>query len=75
MSDILKQTIEKLEREFPGKTVLNINDMAAALDCEVASIYNLLRKNSTRQFPIKPRRIGRKLRWNLIDLAEYLSGE
>ncbi len=70
--DIYNATLQTLQEKFDGKLTLNIDDMATVFDTNKASVYNQLRKKSDT-FPIKPRRAGRLLRWNICDVARYLS--
>lgn len=68
------ETLENLKLMFPGKLALNVKDTAKVLGVEKYVIYNLIRPKSKKKLPIQHRRIGRKVLFNLIDIAHFLSG-
>jgi len=73
---ILKETIANLLILFPNKMTLNAAETAQALGLNNASsIYNRLKKSSASTLPIQPKRIGRQLRWSIIQVANYLCSE
>lgn len=66
----LKITIHKLEKMFPGKTMLNITETAQAYGLKnPQSIYNALR-SIKRPFPVKPIKRCGKWYWNIVLIAE-----
>lgn len=67
-------TLERLERQFPGKTMLDLKETAQAYGFNnPQSIYNSLRKNASNPFPVRPvKRCGRWY-WNILKIAEDMS--
>ncbi len=67
-------TLESLQKRFPGITMLDVKQTAAALGLKnPQSIYNSLRKNAPHPFPIKPKRTCGKLYWNIVQIARYMA--
>ncbi len=70
----LKLTLEELKTQFPGKTMLTVQETAQAYGFKnVQSIYNALRKGAPNPFPVKPKKICGRLYWNIVHIAEFLS--
>ncbi len=68
-----QHTLNSIKQMFPNKLALNAEDAASILGIEKHTIYNLLRKASKKDFPIKHRRVGGKLRFNIVDIARFLT--
>ena len=71
---ILNLTLKKLEEQFPGKTMLTIQETAKAYGFKnQQSIYNAMRKNAVNPFPVKPKKRCGKWYWNIIHIAEDMA--
>jgi len=70
----LKLTLTELKKQFPGKTMLTVDDVAQAYGFKnPQSVYNALRKNCPHPFPVKPvKRCGRWY-WNIVKIAEDMA--
>ncbi|HAY22657.1 MAG TPA: AlpA family transcriptional regulator [Desulfobacterales bacterium] len=53
------------------KRMLGVKEVAEYLGLKVQTIYNQV---SAGTFPIKHRRIGRLLKWDILDVNVYLDG-
>lgn len=71
---VLKLTLEKLEKQFPDRTMLNVQETARAYGFKnPQSIYNALRKNAINPFPVKPKKRCGKWYWNIVLIAEDMA--
>ena len=52
--------------------LLTIREVAEILQISVRSIYNQVRKNADRPFPIRVRRHGRLIRFSAKDVQRYI---
>ena len=67
---VLKLTLEELKAQFPGKTMLTIQDTAQAYGFKnVQSIYNAMRRGAANSLPKPIKRCG-KWYWNIIHIAQ-----
>ena len=63
-------TLQELQKKYPGKTMLTAEETAQAYGFKnVQSIYNCLRKNAPKPFPVMPKRRCGKLYWNIVQIA------
>jgi predicted DNA-binding transcriptional regulator AlpA len=56
-----------------GKRLLNIEETAYYLGLSPRTIYNGVAPKSKAPFPIKPKRIGKLVRFDVRDLDEYIN--
>jgi hypothetical protein len=74
--ELIRVTLEELKAQFPGKTLLNIQETAQAYGFKnVQSIYNGLRKNAVSPFPVKPIKRCGKWYWNIVRIAADQAGQ
>lgn len=52
--------------------LLTAQELAEYLQISIQTVYNKCSKNAKHPLPIKPIRVGRKLRFRLSDLEEYI---
>ena len=72
----IRLTLEKLERQFPEKTMLGVGDTARAIGLKNAgAIHNGLRKNAVNPFPVPHKKVCGKLYFNIVHLAAYMAGQ
>lgn len=65
--------LEQLKaRESMPKRLLNINETAAYLGLSPRTIYNGIAPKSRKPFPVKPKRIGKLVRFDIRDLDQYV---
>ncbi|WP_020585843.1 hypothetical protein [Desulfobacter curvatus] len=70
METAIQLTLEELKKQFPGKTLLTVEETAQAYGFRnVQTIYNALRKNATHPFPVKPRKRCGRLYFNIVNIA------
>lgn len=74
MENRFEEVLRTLERQFPGKILLHVEDTARALGCSTRTIYNGTGRRAQKKFPIKPVRTGRGLRFCIHDIARYVAG-
>ncbi|MCP3921684.1 MAG: helix-turn-helix domain-containing protein [Desulfobacterales bacterium] len=70
--EIFQETLSNIKAMHPNKLALDVEKTAELLGIERQTIYNSMRKN-IKSFPIKHRKVGRKLRFNIVDIAKFLS--
>ena len=71
----VKLTLDELKTQFPGKTMLTIQETAQAYGfTSVQTIYNALRRNNPNPFPVKPKKRCGKLYFNIVQIAEDQAG-
>lgn len=68
-----EEILESLERMFPGKILLPIEDTARALGCSTQTIYNGTGRKARKRFPVKPVRTGKSLKFRIHDVARYIA--
>lgn len=54
------------------KRLLTITEAAAFLGISPRTIYNRIQRKAEHPFPVKPKRIGRAVRFDLRDLEAYI---
>ncbi len=54
------------------RKLLNAEDIAEILGLTVQTVYNKCAKNAKHPLPVKPLRVGRKLRFRLTDVEKYI---
>jgi len=54
------------------KRYLTADDLAEMLQISVRTIYTQVAPKSKRKFPLKPKRFGKLLRWDVRDVNAYL---
>ncbi len=62
------QTIKILH----AKRLLDVQETADYLGIAPRSIYNAIHRGSEKPFPVKPKRIGRSVRFDIQELDEYV---
>lgn len=63
-----------LERQYPGRMLIGVEELAKIFDCSPKTIYNGTSRKSSKRFPVQPARApGKKFR--LVDVARALAGE
>ena len=58
--------------EQNGKQLLTIRETAELLRISPRTIYNGTQRNAKNPFPVKPKRIGRLLRFDRRELEDYI---
>lgn len=71
-SDEDPNSITKMVDRFGNKRLLSVKETAEYLGISPATIYNRVARSSERAFPIKPKRFGRRVRFDRKDVEEYL---
>ena len=54
------------------KRLMSIDELASYLGVSVRTIYNRTGRKSADPFPIKPKRIGRLLKWDRNEVDAYI---
>jgi predicted DNA-binding transcriptional regulator AlpA len=60
------------DNETKLKRLLTVKEAAAYLGLSTKTLYNQSAPNAEKRFPIKPKRIGRKVLWDIRDLDRYI---
>ena len=55
-----------------GKRLLSVEETAEYLGIAARTIYNQIAPKAKRKFPIKAKRVGRLVRFDLHDLERYI---
>ena len=66
-------TLENLQRKYPDKILLSVDELADILGIAKRSIYNRSGPKAQNQFPIKPVRYSKFLKFSIFDIAVFLS--
>ncbi|CAB5119463.1 hypothetical protein D3OALGB2SA_2888 [Olavius algarvensis associated proteobacterium Delta 3] len=61
-----------MKTEIITQRLLSVKETAAYLEISPRSIYNRLGRKSKNRFPIKPKRVGRLLKFDRQDLDRYI---
>ena len=61
-----------MEKKHPEKRLLNVKETAQILGISPRSIYNQVARKAKKRFPIKVKRIGRLIRFDLRDVEKYI---
>ncbi|MFH2061062.1 MAG: helix-turn-helix domain-containing protein [Pseudomonadota bacterium] len=54
------------------KRLLSPEETAAYLGISVRTIYNQISRRAKRKFPVKPKRVGRLVKFDIRDLDSYI---
>lgn len=57
---------------FSGKRLLSVQEAAIYLGISPRSLYNGVHRRSKKPFPVKPKRIGRCVRFDRKELDVYI---
>jgi excisionase family DNA binding protein len=57
---------------FHNKRLLNVEETATYLGLSPRTIYNAVARKSKKPFPVKPKRIGKLVRFDIRDLERYV---
>jgi predicted DNA-binding transcriptional regulator AlpA len=66
-----KQMDDKAQQR-PEKRLLNVEETAAYLGLAARTIYNQVAPKAKVPFPIKPKRMGKLVRFDIRDLERYV---
>jgi len=58
--------------ENPGKRLLSVEETAIYLGLSPRTIYNAVARKSKKPFPVKPKRIGKLVKFDIRDLEQYV---
>ncbi len=54
------------------KRLLSVDETATFLGISVRTIYNQICRKAKKRFPIKPKRIGKRILFDIRDLESYV---
>jgi excisionase family DNA binding protein len=60
--------------EGPLKRLLSVEEAACYLGLSPRTVYNAVAPKSKSPFPVKPKRIGKLVRFDVRDLDKYVDG-
>ena len=55
------------------KRLLSVQEAAHYLGMSPKTLYNRISKKAKRPFPVKPKRIGRSVKFDMKDLEKFIS--
>ncbi|NIO20941.1 MAG: helix-turn-helix domain-containing protein [Candidatus Aenigmarchaeota archaeon] len=58
--------------ENSGKRLLSVEETANYLGLSPRTIYNAVARKSKKPFPVKPKRIGKLVKFDIRDLERYV---
>lgn len=61
-----------MDDQSTQKRLLSINETAKYLGLSPRTIYNRVCKKSKKPFPIKPKRLGKLVKFDIRDLERYI---
>jgi excisionase family DNA binding protein len=56
-----------------GKRLFSVEDAARYLDISPRTIYNQIGKRAKKKFPVRPKRIGKLVKFDRKDLDDYIT--
>ena len=71
--DLMRQLVESMGKRQITPRLLTVNQAAMYLGLSPRTLYNNISRKAKSRFPIKPKRIGRAIRFDQHDLDEYLN--
>ena len=71
LKDTLKTNQEKRSAK-PPKRLLSIKETAQYLGISPRTLYNRTGRRSMNPFPVKPKRVGRRVRFDIVALNRYI---
>ena len=57
---------------FQGKRLLSVEETAHYLGLSPRTIYNQIGRKAKKPFPVKPKRIGKLVKFDIQDLDQYV---
>ena len=69
--DDYQTILASLERQYPGRMMVGVEEVATIFDCSVKTIYNGTHRKAKNKFPVQPV-AGKKFR--LTDIARAIVG-
>jgi len=64
--------MDELKNGPVEKRLYSVKETAAILNISPRSIYNAIHRKASKPFPIKPKRIGRLVKFDIKDIRVYL---
>ena len=61
-----------MEQEIIKRRLLSVEELAEYLGISPRTIYNRLGLKGKKRFPIRPKRIGRLVKFDLKDVEKYI---
>ena len=61
-----------MEKKLPEKRLLSVKETAAYLGISERTIYNQIHRQAKKKFPVKPKRIGKLVKFDIRDLERYV---
>lgn len=61
-----------MDRKVQGKRLLSVEEAAEYLGLSPRTIYNAVAPKSKRPFPVKPKRVGKLVKFDIRDLERYV---
>ena len=61
-----------MDQKIAGKRLLSVEEAAAYLGLSPRTIYNGVAPKSKKPFPVKPKRVGKLVKFDIRDLERYV---
>ena len=61
--------------DYKGKRLLTVKETAKLLSIAPSSIYNRIGRKAKNNFPIKPIRVGKLIRFDIEDLKQFIESQ
>lgn len=61
-----------MEAKIGGKRLLSVEEAAAYLGLSPRTIYNGVAPKSKKPFPVKPKRVGKLVKFDIRELERYV---
>ena len=61
-----------MDRKVQGKRLLSVEEAAQYLGLSPRTIHNAVAPKSKRPFPVKPKRVGKLVKFDIRDLERYV---
>jgi len=60
------------EKVVKTRRLLSVSETAEYLGISPSTIYNSVCRKAKNRFPVKPKRIGKLVKFDIVDLDEYI---
>jgi len=57
----------------PAKRLLSVGETAKYLCLSPRTLYNMIAPKAKKPFPVKPKRVGKLVRFDIRDLEDYVA--
>jgi hypothetical protein len=68
-----QEILESLERQYPGRIYLSVEQLANATGMAPGTVYNLTHRKAKKKLQIPVKRIGNRPKFRIHDVARFMA--